>query len=61
MEYLVICDLTFKEVTSMLYCHGTMEGLMLMEGLALTKGLNCLRKALCKNARPHIKLGEKYK
>ena len=29
MEYLVICDLTFKEVTPTLHCNGTMRGLTL--------------------------------
>ena len=38
MEYLVICDLTFKEVTSMLHCNGTNTVMVKTWGLMLNPG-----------------------
>ena len=36
---IVIWHLTFKEVTSMLHCHGTRKGIALTQGLLLMQGL----------------------
>ena len=35
MEYIVICDLNFKEVTPMLHSNGTMRCLVFMQDLLL--------------------------